>query len=105
MNKTTKIKNFCRLGIFTKNSKKAQGISINIIIIAAIALLVLVILSVIFIGKIGTFSTSVGDCKNKGGQCVLASEDCPADYPSVYLDWTCPDVDEESQRCCIKVEA
>jgi hypothetical protein len=35
--------------------KKAQGISLNVIIIAAIALLVLVILSVIFMGRMGIF--------------------------------------------------
>ncbi len=36
--------------------KKGQGISLNVIIIAAIALLVLVILSVIFMGRIGIFT-------------------------------------------------
>ena len=84
--------------------KKAQGISINVIIVAAIALLVLVILSVIFIGKLGIFSTKVGDCENKGGTCVLASEDCPEGSPFVLTDWTCPAVDEESQKCCTKVQ-
>ena len=85
--------------------KKGQGISINVIIVAAIALLVLVILSVIFIGRIGTFSTAVGECENKGGTCVLSSESCPLDFPQKYAEWSCPDVDEESQQCCIKVQA
>ena len=86
-------------------SKKAQGISINVIIIAAVALLVLVILSVIFIGRLGTFSTAVGECSNKGGTCVLSGEDCPGDYPQVFSDWNCPDLDEEPQKCCIKISA
>ena len=44
---------------------KAQGISVNVIIIAAIALLVLVILSVIFIGRLGGFGAEVGISTNK----------------------------------------
>lgn len=83
--------------------KKAQGISINVIIVAAIALLVLVILSVIFIGRLGTFSSSVGECENKGGSCVLSTDDCPEDKPTPFSEWQCPDVDEESQKCCISV--
>ena len=46
--------------------KRAQGLSINTIIIAAIALIVLVVLVAIFTGRIGMFSsgiTSIGDPK------------------------------------------
>lgn len=85
--------------------KKAQGISINVIIVAAIALLVLVILSVIFIGRIGTFSTAVGECTNKGGVCAPTTESCPAENPQIFPDWKCPDKDEEAQKCCIKVQS
>ena len=49
--------------------KKAQGISMNVMVIAAIALLVLVILSLIFTGKINLFSANVIDCVSKGGSC------------------------------------
>lgn len=38
-------------------NKKAQGMSINVIIVAAVALVVLVVLIAIFTGKIGGFST------------------------------------------------
>ena len=41
--------------------KKSQGISINTIIIAAIALIVLVVLIAIFTGKIGGFTAGVTD--------------------------------------------
>ncbi len=40
-------------------NKKAQGISINTIIIAAIALAVLVVLFAIFTGRLGLFSKGV----------------------------------------------
>ena len=84
-------------------NKKAQGMSINVIIVAAIALLVLVILSVIFIGKIGIFSETVGDCESKGGSCVLASESCPSEFPQKYSPWSCPQSGEDDQQCCIKI--
>lgn len=86
-------------------NKKAQGISVNVIIIAAIALLVLVILSVIFIGRIGIFSSQVGDCVNKGGLCSPADVPCGAagmpveTYPT-NINWACPNPGE---HCCIKV--
>ena len=41
-------------------NKKAQGISINTVIIAAIALIVLVVLVAIFTGRIGLFSKGIG---------------------------------------------
>ena len=54
-------------------SKKGQSISINTIIIAAIALAVLVVLFVIFTGRIGIFSKGVSEtttcdqaCKSAG---------------------------------------
>ncbi|MBR9706311.1 hypothetical protein GOV14_04700 [Candidatus Pacearchaeota archaeon] len=40
-------------------NKKAQGISINVIIIAAIALIVLVVLIAVFTGRFGLFSEGV----------------------------------------------
>ena len=77
--------------------KKAQGISLNVIIIAAIALLVLVILSVIFMGRMGTFGREASDCENKGGKCL---SECDDDYPTRYTAWTCP---AEEDVCCIAI--
>ena len=76
--------------------KKAHGISLNVIIIAAVALLVLVILSVIFMGRMGTFGTESNDCENKGGMCL---DECDEAYPTKYDIWTCP----EDLTCCIAV--
>lgn len=54
-------------------SQKAQGLSINTIIIAAIALIVLVVLVAIFTGRLGLFSKGLGEtttceqiCKARG---------------------------------------
>jgi len=82
-------------------NKKAQGISINVIIIAAIALLVLVILSVIFMGRMGTFGTTSKDCIAQGGQCLDA---CGGDHPTPYSAWTCTGVNAE-KSCCISAGA
>ena len=54
-------------------SKKAQGISMNVIVIAAIALLVLVVLVLIFTGRIGTFSEGIKKCSGYGGFCVTGA--------------------------------
>jgi len=81
--------------------KKAQGISINVIIIAAIALLVLVVLSVIFMGRLGGFGAGVVDCENKGGNCAGS---CPVTvgdvtYDLEYDDWQC----DGDDVCCVTV--
>ena len=59
-------------------SKKAQGLSLNVIIIAALALLVLVILSVVFMTQSTIFSRETRSCTQQGGICVPQGSDCPA---------------------------
>ncbi len=49
--------------------KKAQGISINTIIIAALGLAVLVVLFLIFTGRIGIFSKGVEDVNTCNSAC------------------------------------
>jgi len=71
-------------------SKKAQGISINTIIIAAIALIVLVVLVMIFTGRLGLFSKGVEETTTCDQACKAAGFDGKADRePSA--DGTCRD--------------
>jgi len=83
--------------------KKAQSISLNVVVIAALALLVLVILSVVFIGRMGLWGQDVNNCENKGGVCA---EECgqsnAVDYPTEYAVWSCKDSGGVPQKCCIK---
>lgn len=84
-------------------SKKAQGLSMNVIIIAAIALLVLVILAVIFIGRMGQTTKGIDICK---GQCVADRTECKALGP--YYDTAqgdCVDAngDPTGEVCCVGV--
>lgn len=76
--------------------KKAQGISMNVIIIAAIALLVLVILSVIFIGRMGKFGERTAACEQQGGTCYDGTT-CPAGTTKYAAKC------EEDQVCCLPV--
>ena len=86
--------------------KKAQGISMNVIIIATIALLVLVISSVIFIGRTGQWGVQVSNCISKGGQCLVKeittpSMGCNTDYPTPYPAWSC---EKTTEVCCINID-
>ena len=82
------------------NNKKAQGISINVIIIAAIALAVLVILFAIFTGRLGKFSKGLESCENLGGDC---RSDCdPTQYRQYQAGRTsCSETDQP--LCCLPI--
>ena len=75
------------------NHKKAQGISIRVIIIAAMALVVLFIILSIFSSRSSIFSRNVSSCESNGGRCVAADE---CDNP--YRGLNCP---ENGEVCCL----
>lgn len=53
------------------STKKAQGMSLNTVIIAIIVLIVLVVLVMIFTGYFGNiFTPTVGSCLSQGGKCA-----------------------------------
>jgi hypothetical protein len=82
--------------------KRAQGISLNTIIIAAIALLVLVIVSVIFMGRMGLFTRNSNDCLRQDGKCMdRACEEGYIQHPSAVC-YTGGEPDEY-QVCCVKM--
>ena len=49
--------------------KKAEAMSLNVIIVAILALLVLVVLALVFTGKIKVFGTGTRNCAGLGGGC------------------------------------
>jgi hypothetical protein len=81
-------------------NKKAQGISINVIIIAAIALLVLVVLSIIFVGRLNIFGVKTTACESVGGTCYV---DCPTGTSEYSAGARCPDVEGVKQKCCLAI--
>ncbi len=83
--------------------KKAQGLSLNVIIVAAIALLVLVILSVVFMTRMRGYNASVQDCKHNGGECVPAYQcDTSTGQYTVLSHIQCPQQDQ-NYVCCVKL--
>jgi len=87
-----------------KNSRKAQGISINMIIIAVLALIVLIVVVAIFTGRIKIFSGTLESCRAKQGQCESGAI-CPENKAQVAAK--CPETEEEKKQqkniCCIQV--
>jgi hypothetical protein len=73
--------------------RKAQGLPMNLIVIAAIALAVMVVLIVLFWGKARSFGTSTASCTEKRGECMEISR-CDG---SIVGQMDCPD----DQICCI----
>ena len=79
-------------------NKKGSEMSMNVIIIAAIALLVLVILAVLLLQKGGDLSESTS-CEGLGGEC-LPAENC--NLPSIPKpDAGCVKRMGEGYKCCI----
>ena len=89
-------------------NKKGAEISMNVIIIAAIGLLVLVVLSVIFLGRVGTFGEKTGDCEVQGGICAVecgSSDFGTENYNKKNPLLGCPDdASGEAQVCCIPIK-
>ena len=55
-------------------NKKAQGLSLSVIIIATLVLLVLIILSTVFMARMGVFRTEVAKCELSGGTCQASCD-------------------------------
>ncbi|MBN2421872.1 hypothetical protein JXB41_01480 [Candidatus Woesearchaeota archaeon] len=85
--------------------KNAQGLSMNTIIVAALALLVLIIIAMIFTGRIKLWRESTDSCASNGGVCVSDEIDrttgnyreCSGTYEKA-ISGDCP----EEMICCLK---
>ncbi|MFH1770451.1 MAG: hypothetical protein ABH828_02740 [archaeon] len=82
-------------------NKKGQGISINVIIIAAIALLVLVILSVLLLRGGGTIVEGTS-CLGVGGQCEANCGDISTGTET-YGRHSTAACDDPAEVCCVKI--
>jgi len=81
-------------------NNKAQGLSMNVIIIAAIALLVLVVLAVLLFGStsdIQETNACTGSLYN--GQCVPSATSCPTGYILNPAGTGC----NQGSKCCAKI--
>jgi hypothetical protein len=77
--------------------KRKADLSVNVIIVAALALVVFVVLAAIFTNKTRDFSSTLSSCTSKQGQCLASCEggsmigntDCEKEKPGT--------------SCCVKV--
>ncbi len=83
--------------LMNMKDKKAQGMSINIIVVAAVALLVMIILIAIFGQKMLNFSNEQDSCEARGGTC---QSEATCDWPSVKINAECSDA---TPVCCINL--
>ncbi len=88
--------------------RKAQGLSLNTIIIAIIVLIVLVVIIMVFTGYFGTrFTPGVTSCENSGGTCQFANADdgsngCGYDSFGVSIAKLSGKCVNAGQVCCSK---
>ncbi|MBW3012529.1 hypothetical protein KY311_05050 [Candidatus Woesearchaeota archaeon] len=84
-------------------NKKAQGLSVSTIVIAALAVLVLVVLAVIFAGRIGVFTKEVTvSCAAQGGICKATCDqttEVQVFRTPDNAEITCPN--ENAAKCCM----
>ena len=81
--------------------RDAQGLPINVIILAVIGLVVLVILIVMFSKKSGESIKIIESCDSRGGDCKLEKDGCGASEFKI-AGVKCPDKDGEKQICCVR---
>lgn len=79
--------------------KKGQGLSINTIVVAAIAVVILVVIILIFTGKIGVFNQNVNSCKQNGGQCINPADTCTNGR---IMGYSCGK--GSNQKCCLSLD-
>lgn len=90
-------------------ARKAQGLSLNTIVIAVIVLVVLVVLIAIFTGRIGVFNTGVTKCptQNSAYTCP-GGQSCPNDAQKAPFTCYGPgntQTSPTSDWCCVKLSS
>ena len=80
--------------------KKAQGMPINVIIIAVLALIVLVIMGVLFAKRTSIFAGALDSCSAKQGHCQPS---CGEGSSKIIAN--CPEKGDDSKNtvCCITI--
>jgi hypothetical protein len=85
-----------------KLHKKAQGLSLNTIIIAALVLLVLVVLAIIFGTRAKFFTGQTNNCQAKGGECLETGDSCVSvGLPQIFGEGEADDCEKTNGYCCM----
>jgi len=87
--------------------KKAQGMSINTIIIAAIALIVMTLIVMIVTGGLGDLGRRSNGCRANGGDCLDQNDVnvCKGEFEQERSDLSCYGVDgkKTDELCCMRL--
>ena len=99
-----------------RRNKRAQGFSMEVIVIAALVLIVLVVLIAIFSGQTGRFQGTIKSCSLLGGvccneiaihfggaSCANSNQQCPYGFTTV-ADTSCKDALNAIACCVTNVE-
>jgi hypothetical protein len=86
---------------FFNSSKKAQGMSLNIVVVAVIAIVILVVLIIIFTGKTKLFSRTLASCEAKSGTCKTA---CDPMGEISHVGTDCVSDPDGKTKCCARFE-
>jgi hypothetical protein len=81
-----------------KNNRQGVELTINTMIIMALALIVLIIGAVLLIKTVGRVNGST-DCSTQGGSCIAKTTACGDDKP-VPGPYSCAN---SAERCCISM--
>lgn len=88
-------------------NKKAEGLSVTVIVLLALGGVVLVIMLLVFIGviKVGKGGIdAVNSCTGKSGECRSATDGCNSGETRSPMPFECKD-NANAPICCIKNEA
>ena len=92
-----------RRGMIKMKVRKAQGLPLNVIIVALIGLVVLVILLAIVSGKMKVFGKKAADCKTKGGECKTKAQCDESTDRFRQIEGTDCDKDNALNVCCLTI--
>lgn len=88
--------------------KRGQGLSLNVIILAALGLIILVVLVMIVTGRLHIFGEKVDivteqNCREKGGNPTLTRDEC-LDLPGMKISYGAYSDVEPDKVCCMPEE-
>ncbi len=79
-------------------NKRGAELALNVVVIAAIALLILAVLIFIFSSRASKFTQGVGDCEFQGGTC--SETRCILQGKPEITNTNCADKDSTKPYCC-----
>jgi len=83
------------------NSKKAQGLSLNTVVVAAMVILVLIVIAIIVIRYSSKFADNAGGCTNQGGKCVDSVTCGKGFFKRPDLSESCRTGETDKTICCM----